>query len=164
VKIISGFGIKGRSMNVLLSIKPEFADKILDGSKRFEFRKTTFSQPEAVETVYLYSSSPVQQVVGAFTMTDILEGSPKQLWEKCGHSSGIDDRDRFMAYFEGTEEGYAIEIDQILKLEEAMNPRERVDDFVPPVSFYYLDDDSKLDLFDHSGDTVSPEDPVPTKL
>ncbi|QLH79809.1 hypothetical protein HZS55_22040 [Halosimplex rubrum] len=150
-------------MNVLLSIKPEFAEKILRGSKKYEFRKTTFSHPEAVETVYLYSSSPVQRVVGAFTMAEVSEGSPRQLWEQFGHQSGMDDRDRFMAYFEDTEEGYAIGIDQVLELDEAIDPRERIDDFVPPVSFHYLDDDSELNVLNGSG-AASPGNSSPTKL
>lgn len=151
-------------MNVLLSIRPEFADKILNGSKRYEFRKTGFRAPDEIDVIHLYSASPVQRVVGAFTMGDISVGSPERLWEQFGHSSGIDDRDRFMKYFEGKEEGYAIEIDQVLELEEMINPHEQIDDFVPPVSFYYLDDDSELDLSNQFSRTISPDDPAPAKI
>lgn len=31
-------------MKVLLSIKPEFANKIFEGTKRFEFRKSIFKK------------------------------------------------------------------------------------------------------------------------
>ena len=34
-------------MNVLLSIKPRFVEKILEGEKRFEFRKGIFKQDVA---------------------------------------------------------------------------------------------------------------------
>jgi type I restriction enzyme S subunit len=149
-------------MNVLLSIKPEFADKILNGSKRYEFRKTCFSEPEKVDTVYLYASSPVQRIVGGFTISDIAAGSPEQLWAQFGHSSGMNDPNRLIRYFEGKDKGYAIEIDQVFELEDDIDPREEVADFVPPVSFYYLDDDSELDV--RSVETVAPEDPVPTEI
>lgn len=50
-------------MKVLMSIKPEFADKIFDGSKRYEFRRMIFKQP-AVKKVVVYASAPVQMVIG----------------------------------------------------------------------------------------------------
>ena len=48
-------------MRVLLSIKPEFAEKILNGAKRYEFRKQAFAQP--VEAVVLYATKPVGKIV-----------------------------------------------------------------------------------------------------
>lgn len=37
-----------------------------------------------------------------------------------------------------------------------------MEDFVPPVSFYYLDSDSELDLLSQFGDSVLPENLTPT--
>ncbi|MBI6731014.1 ASCH domain-containing protein, partial [Pseudomonas amygdali] len=42
-------------MKVLLSIKPEYAEKILQGEKRFEFRKSVFKNPD-VRTVVIYAT------------------------------------------------------------------------------------------------------------
>ncbi|QIO21735.1 hypothetical protein [Haloarcula sp. JP-L23] len=133
-------------MNVLLSIKPEFAEKILSGGKRYEFRKTVFSDPEEVDTIFLYASSPVQRIVGAFTMDEVISDSPANLWREYGHYSGISDRSRFMSYFEGTEEGHAIEVDHVHEFDQPINPAQRTDDFSPPVSFYYLQEDSELNI------------------
>lgn len=33
-------------MKVLLSIKPEFAERIFNGSKKYEFRKVIFKNPD----------------------------------------------------------------------------------------------------------------------
>lgn len=126
-------------MNALLSIKPEFARKILSGEKSHEFRRTTFRDNTAVDTVYLYASSPVKEIVGAFTFDTVVSDSPKQLWEQFGDSSGISEEQRFMNYFEGTDTGYAIEIDQTHRFAPEVDPRGIVEDFVPPTSFYYLD-------------------------
>jgi type I restriction enzyme S subunit len=133
-------------MNVLLSIKPEFAEKILSGGKQYEFRKTLFSEPEEVDTIFLYASSPVQRVVGAFTIADVISDDPANLWQKYGHSSGIADRSRFMSYFDGSEEGYAIEVGHVHEFDKPINPSKVVDDFSPPVSFYYMQEDSELDM------------------
>jgi type I restriction enzyme S subunit len=146
-------------MDVLLSIKPEFAEKILDGTKRYEFRKTRFSDPSAVETIYLYASSPAQRIVGAFSMGELISDTPADLWRKYGHSSGITDRSRFMTYFENSEEGHAIEVDQVHELDESVNPRNQVESFSPPISFYYLEQDSKLNLAQHlSEQRIQPDD------
>ena len=67
-------------MRVLLSIKPEYAFKIFDGTKRFEFRKVIFKNPD-VKTVVVYASSPVQQVIGEFEIENIFSYEPDALWE-----------------------------------------------------------------------------------
>ena len=40
-------------MNVILSIKPEFVEKIFSGEKQYEYRKILFKQK--VDTVYIYA-------------------------------------------------------------------------------------------------------------
>ena len=67
-------------MNALLSIKPEFVEKIFSGEKRFEFRKSAFR--EDVSRVVVYATSPVCRIVGEFEVEDILQASPRQLWQK----------------------------------------------------------------------------------
>ena len=124
-------------MNALLSIKPEFGKKILAGEKQYEFRRTTFSDAGSIDFIYLYASSPVMKIIGGFTYHRIIEASPDELWELFGDQSGIEERERFMDYYEGAETGYAIEIDSIHCLEEPIAPTELFEEFVPPVSFYY---------------------------
>lgn len=126
-------------MNALLSIKPEFAEKILAGEKQYEFRRTTFRDAESVDCVYLYASSPVKQIVGAFTIQRVVEATPTELWELFGDQSGIEKRERFIDYFEGVETGYAIETDAVHRFRSPIDPNEMFDEFVPPVSFHYLD-------------------------
>ncbi len=59
-------------MNVLLSIKPKYVNEIINGNKRYEFRKVIFRNRN-VTTVYIYSSSPEKQIVGSFEIGDIIE-------------------------------------------------------------------------------------------
>lgn len=125
-------------MNVLLSIKPEFSEKILSGVKQYEFRKTIFSDPSSVETAYMYASSPVQEVVGAFHVGNVNEGNPKTLWGEFGEISGINDETRFLDYFGDNDTGYAIEIQDPISIDPPVNPRTFVNDFRPPVSFQYV--------------------------
>lgn len=125
-------------MNALLSIKPEYGEKILIGEKRYEFRRTMFSDPSSVEYVILYSSSPLQRVIGAFSFSRVIQDTPEDLWSSFGEESGIETRQQFLDYFSGTKTGYAIEISDVVVLDDPVDPRNLIDDFSPPVSFEYV--------------------------
>ena len=48
-------------MKVLLSIKPEFVEKIFAGTKKYEFRKSLFKK-NGVKDVVIYASAPIKRV------------------------------------------------------------------------------------------------------
>ena len=50
-------------MKILLSIKPNYVEEIICGTKLYEFRKTLYRRRD-VKTIVVYSSSPVCRVVG----------------------------------------------------------------------------------------------------
>jgi predicted transcriptional regulator len=78
-------------MDVLLSIKPKYTDKIIEGEKKFEFRKTRLSK-EKVDDIYIYSSSPVRKIIGKVTISKILEDRPKKIWEMRHKYSGLTEK------------------------------------------------------------------------
>ncbi len=124
-------------MRVLLSIKPEYAFKIFEGKKKFEFRKVIFKNPN-VKTVVVYASSPVQQVIGEFEIDNILSSNPNEIWKQTKEHSGISE-DFFYEYFADREIAHAIKIKNIKKYVRPLDIR---DDFnvVPPQSYVYLCD------------------------
>ena len=123
-------------MKVVLSIKPEFANKIFDGTKKFEFRKAIFKN-EKIKTVIVYSSSPVQQVIGEFEIERIINHDIDTFWGLTHQESGITE-DYFYKYFEDRLEGFAV---QIRKVKKYRTSKCLLTDFnlFPPQSFaYYL--------------------------
>ena len=52
-------------MKVLLSINPPYVDKIFNGEKKFEYRRAIFKD-NSVDTIVIYSTSPIKKVVGEF--------------------------------------------------------------------------------------------------
>lgn len=122
-------------MRVLLSIKPEYAFKIFEGTKKFEFRKVIFKNPD-VKTVVVYASSPVQQVIGEFEIDSIFSFNPEKIWMMTKEFSGISE-DFFYEYFANREIAHAIKIKSIKKYKKPLSIR---DDFgaVPPQSYMYL--------------------------
>jgi predicted transcriptional regulator len=121
-------------MKVLLSIKPEFALKIFNRTKKFEFRKSIFKRD--VDKVVVYASSPVQRVIGEFEIKNILCDDTESLWQLTQEFSGIS-KDFYDEYFANKEMAFAIQVGKICKYP---NPK-RLSDFnlnYAPQSFVYL--------------------------
>lgn len=123
-------------MKVLLSIKPEFANKIFDGTKLFEFRRAIFKHPN-IKTVVVYASSPVQKVIGEFEIDCILKQDIQSLWLNTAEHAGIQ-QEYFNTYFQGRAFGFAIKVKNPKLYKK---PQSLKDDFnkLPPQSFCYLE-------------------------
>ncbi len=124
-------------MKVLLSIKPEFVEKIFSGEKRFEYRKSIFKQ-QNIDTIVIYSTMPVGMIVGEFKFKTIHANSPKIIWEKTKKYSGISE-DFFSNYFKNKDTAFAIEIEKVRKYKEPLSPHILTTKFTAPQSFCYID-------------------------
>ena len=122
----------------LMSIHPEYANKILDGTKRVEFRKWIFAIEPSI--VVIYSTSPVSQVVGSFSVEGIDSSDPLSLWEKYKEVGGIR-HENYNQYFRGVERGVAIRVGKVHKLLKPISIEELVGSKRPPQSFRYLNYD-----------------------
>ena len=123
-------------MDVLLSIKPRFAEAIIDGRKRYEFRKNKFAEND-INCVYIYSTSPVRKIVGIFKINNIIEDSPNALWDRLKDQAGISESE-FFAYFRNKKLGFALEIKDVERFENPLDPKTLFPNFVPPQSFCYI--------------------------
>ena len=122
-------------MRVLLSIKPEFALKIFDGSKQYEYRRVIFKSQE-ISRVVVYASDPIKQVIGEFEIEDILHEEPRSLWAKTSRHAGISE-ERFFDYFANKSKGYAIKVRATRPYENPI-PLSRLMISAPPRSYMYL--------------------------
>ena len=121
-------------MKALLSIKPEFAEAILSGAKRYEYRRVGFAQ--AVDTVILYASSPTRLVVGEFRVKSIHHASLADLWRRTHRHAGISS-EYFYRYFHSLEMGYAIEVGATYAYWMPFSLRQ-IYQSSPPQSFVYM--------------------------
>ena len=78
---MNSLAIKNHSCNVLMSIKPSYAEMILNGIKRYEFRKRGFKKQ--IDKIFIYSTKPVSKIIGYFTFDKVLKGTPSEIWEIC---------------------------------------------------------------------------------
>lgn len=118
----------------LLSIKPTYADAILEGRKKVEFRKTKFQR--AVTHIVIYATAPIKRVIGWFTTGDFHESSPARLWRRFSAVGGIA-RVPFQTYFEGRKTGVAIDVHKPRRLKTSVSLA-RITSKPPPQSYVYL--------------------------
>jgi len=122
-------------MKVLLSIKPEFVEKIFAGTKKYEFRKSLFRRRD-VKYVIIYASAPVKRVVGEFEITGILSDNVNSLWEQTKNHSGIT-KVFYDSYFQKKKIANAIQIGHLIKY-EAPKSLSDYDIHHAPQSFCYV--------------------------
>lgn len=132
-------------MKVLLSIKPEFVQQIVNGNKKFEYRKRIFKQD--VESVIIYSTMPVGKIVGEFKIGEIINDSPEEIWNQTYNFSGITE-DFFMDYFSDRVEGFAIKIKDFFQYKSPIDPKDIFKNFVAPQSFKYIRSNELSELYD----------------
>ena len=84
---------------LLLSIRPNFADRIMDGSKKVEFRRRHPRQIELGTRMLIYASSPVRALIGTAVVVEVVEASPEEVWDEYQAVGGID-HEQFNAYYE----------------------------------------------------------------
>lgn len=123
-------------MKVLLSIKPEFVEKILDGTKRYEFRKSAFKR-DGVKSVVIYSTMPVGKVVAEFEIKEVHQKTPDEIWTDTKDYSGISE-DFFYDYFHGRERAVAIEVGNLKVYEQPLNLDELGEGITAPQSYRYI--------------------------
>lgn len=124
-------------MKVLLSIKPEFVEEIIDGRKKFEYRKNIFKRTD-VSTVIVYATKPLGKVIGEFKIENIIKDHPSSIWEKTNKYSGIT-KQFFDEYFKNKEIGFAIQIKNFIKYDIPLELN-NIDNNIKsaPQSFYYI--------------------------
>lgn len=127
--------MKNTLTSVILSIKPIYAQAILAGTKEVEFRKKIFKRP--VEKIFIYSSSPKKMIIGYFTILEIIEDTPINLWNKFKKVGGISEKD-FFDYYKNVEKGFSIKIDKVIKFENEIDPAEFIEEFCAPQSYIYI--------------------------
>ena len=122
---------------VLISIHPGYAEKIIAGEKRIEFRRMWASSQ--VDYLAIYATSPVKRIVAFAEVGRTIMGSKTKLWELSRKIGGGVSRRKLFAYLEGKREAVALELKRVVELDSEVDPLELFgQNFRPPQSFRYL--------------------------
>lgn len=121
---------------ILLSINPEYVEKILLGQKKYEYRKVKPSRKD-IDKMIIYSTAPVKMIVAEVYIEDIIIERPDKLWELTKEYSGVN-KDFFDKYYKGKEYGVAYKLGKVLVYDKP----KKLEDFgigYAPQSFIYID-------------------------
>jgi len=127
------------SSNVLLSVRPKYADKIFERTKTVELRRIRPKLLEEGDLVLLYVSSPVQALTGAFKVDKIIEKPLKDLWRMVRKKAGIT-RQEFDNYYDGVSVGVGIffKVQDVQQLDKPISLDILKEQFFhPPQGFRY---------------------------
>lgn len=121
---------------ILLSINPEYVEKILLGQKKYEYRKVKPSRKD-IDKMIIYSTAPVKMIVAEVYIEDIIIERPDKLWELTKEYSGVN-KDFFDKYYKGKEYGVAYKLRKVLVYDK---PKKLEDIGIgyAPQSFIYID-------------------------
>ena len=122
--------------NAILSLLPVYAEAIINGTKTIEFRRKIFSRD--IQKIYIYSSAPTKMILGYFTIKEVIAATPENLWERFSTIGGIEKK-AFFEYFNETEKGFGIVIDQVIEFENSIDPIDFIKDFHGRGTYIYLD-------------------------
>lgn len=100
--------------HAMISIRPEFVEGILAGTKTVELRRRFISLPIG-STLWIYSTLPVGAIVAVATIGGIEHDHPKEIWRKYRRDAGIQ-ASRFDEYFDGCEIGVAIKLTDVRRV------------------------------------------------
>ncbi len=133
--------------DMLVSIRPIYADKILSGEKTIELRRR-FPEFDVIgSSVLIYSTSPVQAIVGHARIVDVHRLKIEEIWRKFSGQACIARQD-FVRYFQGVDEGFAIQLGGVGKFDRPLTAVDLREEYgvYPPQSYRYVDD-LQLELF-----------------
>lgn len=120
---------------ILLSIKPKYVKRILEGTKKVEYRKV-IPKCNDITHIIIYASSPICQVVAEVIVSNILSDIPSILWERTFRIGGIS-KDEYCTYFRNHEIAHAFMIKKV----NIFTPYRNLIDYGikrPPQNFVYI--------------------------
>ena len=127
------------STPLLLSLRPLYADLVFEGLKHAELRRR-FTRYAENRDVFIYVTSPVQEVRGGFRVEHVWTGTPADIWKEVSSLAGIR-RKEFDAYYKGREIAYALKIADVWEYERPFDLdslRRSFGAFVVPQSWRHL--------------------------
>ena len=101
-----------RQRDVVLSIRPQYTDRIMEGKKTVELRRRFPMSAPRGAMAYIYSTSPVRAMVGRAEIADVVKLPVADIWRRYHKCAFISQPD-FENYFSGLKEGFVLEYQRL---------------------------------------------------
>ena len=125
--------------DLLVSVHPRHASNILTGEKTVELRRRFPEKRTRGASALIYSTTPVQAIVGVVRIKLVLKLPVSRIWKEYGAAARVS-KSEVEAYFSGLREGYVILLGEArpLKRHLTMKGLHRRFGIVPPQSYRYV--------------------------
>lgn len=100
---------------MLLSIKPQYVKEILSGNKKYEFRK--FRCRDEIDTIIIYATSPIKEVVGEVSLIQIIEGDVEHVWNQTSPYGGVLKED-YQEYYKARDVAIAYQLGEVTRYDK----------------------------------------------
>ncbi len=127
---------------LIISVKPEYARKILKGEKTIELRKCAPKKVGKNDFILIYVTAPVKELWGVYKIENIVKENPNILWENFGEQTGIS-KQEFYDYYKENKSAFGIQLQEVKNLIKHSIHLERLKNlipgFMPPQTYSYID-------------------------
>lgn len=96
--------------NIILPIKPVFADQILSGEKKYEYRKRLCKKE--VKKIYIYATAPIKKIIGEVGVVNKISMDKEKLWQETQKYAGVTKK-FYDQYFEHQDCAYAYRLGEV---------------------------------------------------
>ena len=131
--------------NLLISVKPHWAEKIASGEKTWELRKVR--PRDSAKNVIIYATSPVSKIVCIATLDNVICTKVGEMLLYLYHDKNhacISELE-FLKYYRDKDRAYVLVLSNPQPLDiPLLEIRELKPNFHPPQSYIYLDDNDRL--------------------
>ncbi len=127
---------RSKNENILLPILPVYVDKILNGEKKYEFRKKLAKKD--IKKIYIYETAPTKKIVGEAEVVSKITMEKNDLWQLTCDKAGIT-QDFYLKYFLNQSHASAYEIGNVIRYSEGVS-LEYVGISYAPQSYVYIGD------------------------
>lgn len=119
---------------ILISINPEHVANIINGTKKYEYRKIAAKQD--VSSIIIYETTPIKRIVAEAEIAEVIMLPPEELWEQTKDASGIS-KTFFDKYFKNRKMAYDYRLGEVKVFD---TPKTLLDYGVKsaPQSFIYI--------------------------
>ena len=98
----------------IISVKPEYVNKIKNNIKKWEFRKIMIKD---YHNIMIYETNPTGKITLLLEISNCIKGNPKDVWERCKNCSGISEKE-FFEYYKNKKNAFAYEISDFVELND----------------------------------------------
>jgi predicted transcriptional regulator len=127
-----------RPKDLLVSVRPHYAAKILSGEKTVELRRRFPDSGSVGATVFIYSTSPIRALVGRAEIKDVQKLRISDIWKEHSDAACISRKD-FCRYFSDVDFGFAIVLGAVKPMTRvSASDLESQFGIVPPQSYRYV--------------------------